>query len=343
MSSNVRKSESKKVSVIVPCFNVGRLIQPLLNSIKKQNYENFEVIFVNDGSTDDTLDVLKQFCNDELSTANRQYRLIEKGNGGLSSARNAGLNAAEGDLVFFVDSDDCLFPQSLSKLAELMKEGIDVAVGTFRNFNGDVCSFPHISDPDKFLRATFTKGGLTLWNKMFRRSIIEENHLRFDTSIKTSEDHLFTAQYLLYAKGSISVTDYMVYLYQLNPLSLSKISATTGTFSPWSSDSVFVACRIYRLMMGKLSKPTLRELRYDTYHKYRRVRHEAHVLNCKDQLFYDSIYKEMRTIMPLWEMIIFAIRRRMSIIVSSAIRKFHRHFPTPQKGDWGGKEQENPT
>ena len=331
MNSNVRKNESKKISVIVPCFNVGRLIQPLFDSIKKQDYENFEVIFVNDGSIDDTLDVLKQFCSGEVSSAHRKYRLIEKENGGVSSARNAGLNAAEGDFIFFVDSDDSLMPQSLSKLAKLMNKGTDVAVGTFYNFDGEVCSFPHIADPDNFLRATFTKGGLTLWNKMFRRSIIEENHLRFDTSIKVCEDHLFTAQYFLCATGSIAVTDYMVYLYQLNPFSLSHISTTTGTFSPWLSDSVFAACRIYRLMMVKFSKPTLRELRYDTYHKYRRVRHEAHVLHCKDRVFYDSIYKEMRSIMPLWEMIIFAVRRRMSILTSSAIRKLHHLFSSLKK------------
>lgn len=316
----------RKVSVIVPCYNVGRLIQPLLDSIKKQDYENLEVIFVNDGSTDNTSTILKDFCNQSSTSDHRQYRLVEKVNGGEGSARNAGLDAAEGELVFFVDGDDCLFPQSISKLAELMTDSIDITVGAIINFNGDLLTYPHIENIDRWMRATMTKGALTLVNKMFRKSIIEKYNIRFNTTSKKSVDHLFTAQYLLHTTGGIAVTDYTVYLYQLNPTGISNISTSTRTFSPWAADSVYVAVRIYRLLENKLSPATLKELRYDSYHKYRRIRHEAHVLNCKDQSIYDGMYKEIRNIIPAWEMYVFAIRRRTSIITSSLLRKIHNKY-----------------
>ncbi len=169
-------------------------------------------------------------------------------------------------------------------------------------------------------------------NKRFRRNIIEKYNIRFDTIIRKSEDHLFTAWYMTCITGGIAVTNYTVYLYQLNPTGISNISTTTGTFSPWHTESVRAAVMIYRMMEYKLSKRTLTELRYDSYHKYRRVRHEAHVNNCKDRLVYNNIYTEIRSIIPVWEMVIFAIRRRVSIITNSLIRKIrHKFLKSSQK------------
>lgn len=309
------------MSVIVPCYNVGKLVHPLLQSLEQQDYDNFEVVFVDDGSTDDTFAILQAFIANSLSRQQDRYKLIKKENGGVGSARNTGLDASTGDYVFFVDGDDYLFPQSLSKLAELMTDGVDIAVGAFEDHVGFTNTFPHIDNREKWLQVTIAKGGLTMVNKMFRMCIINDNAIRFDTITKKSEDHLFTAEYLTCSHGRIVVTDYPVFHYVFNPMSVSNVSLTTKTFSPWIADSVFIAVRIYKLLEPRLNNATLRELRYDTYHKYRRVRHEAHVHKCKDKAFYDLIYSELRKILPVWEIILFAVRRRVSIIFHSAIRK----------------------
>lgn len=312
-----------RISVIVPCFNVGNLLQPLLQSLKEQDFQDFEAIFVNDGSTDDTVAVLKKYCDNE------RYKWIDKQNGGPGSARNAGLAIASGEYVFFVDGDDYIFPKTLSKLEELLVDGVDVAVGAFVNTDGITTYYPKVFDKDKWLRLTFTTGGLTLVNKMFRRSIIEQHHLRFDEQTRKSEDHLFTAGYMRYCKGGISVTDYPVYCYVLNPMSISNREETIQHFSKTIADSVYASIKIYNLLEGYLSRATLMELRYDTYHKYRRIRHAAHVLNCKDKNFYNGIYAEIRKIMPVWEIVYFAIRRRISIITKSLWRKtfkWLKHF-----------------
>ena len=326
LAQKAKRMGVAKVSVIVPCYNVGEMIRLLLLSIEQQDYENFEVLFVDDGSTDDTLSILQKFINNSSPNLRHKLKLIEKTNGGVGSARNVGLDAADGDLIFFVDGDDFLLPKSLSKLAELMTEGVDITVGAYEDNEYFVNSFPHIDDREKWLQATIAKGALTLWNKMFRRSIIEKNNLRFDTTTKKSEDHLFTAEYLANSKGRIAVTDYPVYHYVFNPMSVSNISMTTNTFAPWIADSVYVAVRIYKLLENHLSKATLRELRYDTYHKYRRIRHEAHVHQCKDKLFYDNIYAALRSVMPVREIVWFAIRRRVSIIYQSAKRKIRKRW-----------------
>jgi glycosyltransferase involved in cell wall biosynthesis len=310
-----------KVSVIVPCYNVGKLVQPLLKSLEQQDYVGYEVLFVNDGSTDDTGAVLQHFVDMNSPNQKRRYLLLNKENGGQGSARNAGLDRAEGEFVFFVDGDEYLYPQSLSKLAALMTDGIDLAVGAFADHDGLICTFPPFDNRENWLRSTIRKGGLTMWNKMFRRSVIEGHHIRFDTKTRKSEDHLFTAQYLICFDGDIAVTDYPVYFYQFNPMSISNISRTTMTFSSWIADSVFVAVRIYQLLEPHLNSATLRELRYDTYHKYRRIRHEAHVQKCKDASFYNSIYDEIRKVIPVWEIIVFAVRRRLSIAINSIRRK----------------------
>ena len=316
--------EKTKVSVIVPCYNVGELITRLLDAFERQDYTNFEVIFVNDGSSDNTSKVITEFIR-KASSINR-YKLIDKENGGPGSARNAGLDVATGNFVLFIDGDDYIYPQALSKLVALMSDDVDVGVGAFVGHDGIVLKFPHIDDWEKWLQKTMTGGALTMWNKLFRRSIIENCHIRFDTKARKSEDHLFTAEYFVNCSRKIAVTDYPVYKYELNTMSLSNIASTTNVFSPWIADSVYMAVRIYGLFKPHVSASTLRELRYDTYHKYRRIRHEAHAMRYTDRAFYDNIYNELRKVIPLWEIPFLAIRRRASIITESLKRKVKKRL-----------------
>lgn len=322
--SGESNSSVPQISVIVPCYNVGKLLQPLLQSLTIQNCDKFEVIFVNDGSSDDTAAVVRQFCEEGCKSAPGRYKLIDKENGGVGSARNAGLDVATGDYIYFVDADDYIFSQTLSRLASLLEEGADVAVGAFTDWDYNLRRFPHITDWDEWLCATFTSGGLTLVNKMFRRQVIESRHIRFDTNVCKSEDHLFTAQYMLHCNHRIAVTDYVVYFYTFNPMSISHKTSTTGVFSPRIADSIYVAVRIYNLLKDSLSPKTLRMLRYDTYHKYRRIRHEGHRQKCTDAGFYSGMYTEMHSIMPVWEMAYFAVRRRLSIFGQSLSRKWRK-------------------
>lgn len=114
------------VSVIIPCFNVEKWLDDLFASLKAQTYKNFEVIFVNDGSTDGTKQKLEAFCSQ-----NSNYTLINQQNAGPSAARNCGLGKAQGEFVYFCDADDLISPYLLE---ECVRQIGDFDCLAFRSF-----------------------------------------------------------------------------------------------------------------------------------------------------------------------------------------------------------------
>ena len=117
-----------EISVIIPIYNVEKYLEKCIDSVLAQTYRNIEIILVDDGSTDKCADI----CDSYLKKDSR-VKVIHKVNGGLSSARNAGLDIAEGDFISFVDSDDFIEKEMLEKLYEaLMEADADMAVCNFR-------------------------------------------------------------------------------------------------------------------------------------------------------------------------------------------------------------------
>lgn len=123
------------VSVIVPCYNQARFLNDAITSIMKQTYANWECIIVNDGSTDDTENVAKK-----LIERDKRIRYHEKVNGGLSSARNAGLNLSIGSYIQFLDADDYLEKTKLEKsIQEITKKHeVKIVVSNFKMFQNDI-------------------------------------------------------------------------------------------------------------------------------------------------------------------------------------------------------------
>ncbi len=117
----------KKVSVIVPVYNTEKYLKECLNSILSQSYSDFEIIVVNDGSTDNSFSIISEFSKND-----NRIKVVDKPNGGLSSARNEGLKIATGDYIMFVDSDDTI-----------LKDALKIAVKSIEKSNADVCMFSH--------------------------------------------------------------------------------------------------------------------------------------------------------------------------------------------------------
>lgn len=113
------------ISVIVPCYNVERFLPDCFASLVAQTNKNFEAIFVNDGSTDDSERLLEDFCADKPN-----FHVQTKENGGVSTARNLGLKHAVGEFVYFVDPDDFFDPRTL-----------EIASDVLKNSDADVCIF----------------------------------------------------------------------------------------------------------------------------------------------------------------------------------------------------------
>lgn len=112
------KMHNKKVSIIVPVYNVERYVEKCIRSILDQSYQNIEIIVIDDGSTDDSYNV----CTDLRKESPDKIKLFKKENGGLSSARNFGLLRAQGEYISFVDSDDIVSQDFIEKLVFLLEE-----------------------------------------------------------------------------------------------------------------------------------------------------------------------------------------------------------------------------
>lgn len=191
---------SPTVSVIVPVYNSAKYLDRCIESVLGQDYTNFELILVNDGSTDNSLVICQHYAESD-----NRIKLVDKANGGVSSARNAGIELAQGDYLTFIDSDDYISPDFFSNFA--IDKGVDFyAQGytdEYPDTTGDIiipdeCSGTYFSD----LVSTMISTGFIMspWSKLFCRSIIMKHNLRFKETLSYAEDRLFNAEYFHYIK-----------------------------------------------------------------------------------------------------------------------------------------------
>ena len=161
------------ISVIVPVYNVAQFLDDCLVSIINQSYNNIEIILVDDGSTDKSGEICDIFADQD-----RRIRVIHKKNGGLSSARNVGLNVARGNFIVFVDSDDCLNKKMIEKLYNaVMSSNTEIACCDYTSsgFNNDSDSEIEVLSREDAISTLFDDYGFQCfaWNKIYKRSLFE--------------------------------------------------------------------------------------------------------------------------------------------------------------------------
>lgn len=189
------------ISIIVPCYNSEKTILRTLRSIAEQNYTNYEVIIVNDGSSDNSEKVIKEYIRE-----NDKYRYIFQTNKGVSSARNNGIANANGDYIAFVDADDIIDNQFLNILyRSLNKYDVDISCSRYVNVNIDM---DHIKNDvqmqgikcnsvaiiEKYMHKRTEK--FSFGSCLYKKSIIIENRIEFPEKLKYGEDSQFIGEYL---------------------------------------------------------------------------------------------------------------------------------------------------
>ena len=212
-----------RLSIIVPVYNAEEYLDRCLVSIVEQSFSSYEVILVDDGSTDSS----SLIC-DRYSDGDARFRTIHKKNGGVSSARNAGLDLAKGEYVMFVDSDDALLPDSLEAMFENVTNE-DMAVGGYTVYMAGVPGREVLprknrsyrgEDMNAFYSENIRKNCEMLdapWSKIFRRKTI--GNLRFCDDLSYAEDKLFVFSFL--ARCSSACTcGFPVYAYHIRSGSL---------------------------------------------------------------------------------------------------------------------------
>ncbi len=208
--------QDRLVTIVVPIYNVEKYLEKCLESLVKQTYENLQIVLVNDGSTDSSENICRKFMLED-----NRIELINKVNGGLSDARNFGIDVTRGEYLLFVDSDDYLSPQT-----------VEICMKTIEYTNADIVEFAvkkiFESDSDRFETFEFDKNDIQIfnhtealtnilsyrfkivaWNKLYKTSLF--NSIRYPKG-KLHEDE-FTTPYLVDNATIYCTVPYSLYAY----------------------------------------------------------------------------------------------------------------------------------
>ena len=173
----------KKLSILIPAYNVERWLPRCLNSILSQVKDDIEIVIVDDGSTDTTLQ-----CANEFAEKWNDIRVFSKHNEGVGAARNYLLDKACGEFIWFVDSDDYIAEGALRHILSELNSTIDLLSVSY---NGGVFT-PFEGSATEYIQKGYING--YLWTKIIRRSVIEDAHIRFDPQRYSQEDWFFLMQ-----------------------------------------------------------------------------------------------------------------------------------------------------
>lgn len=207
------------ISVIVPSYNAAPHLQKCINSIKKQIYENWELIIVNDGSEDNTIQIVETYMLED-----RRIRLINKENGGVSSARNSGIESATGDWIVFVDADDYVQPRYLSAMIEA-SDGCDLVVShvttNASKLSKTACEYRVYNLSDGFIILSVQGELHPPCAKLVSRKLLLNYGIRFIEKLSLGEDLCFNLDYLEHC-SIIAITSEVNYKYETENSTLSK-------------------------------------------------------------------------------------------------------------------------
>lgn len=229
--------EQPLVSVIVPVYNAKLHIARCVESIRRQSYPNLEIILVNDGSSDVSLQVA-----DVYARADKRILLIDKDNSGVSATRNLAISMATGKYLQFVDSDDYLAPDATRLLVEKAEQNTaDLVIAPYYRVEthkplfskNEEDSYQTIEqygflDAGFYDKTTFARGLMkepasfyygVMWNKLYRRDIVHNHGIQCNVDLGWSEDLLFNLEYIRYAFRFYAL-EQPVYYYVKNPQSI---------------------------------------------------------------------------------------------------------------------------
>lgn len=230
------------LSIIVPVYNTAKSLRRCLDSIVPQLNNKVEVILVNDGSTDNSKDIICDYIDNY-----NQFRLYDKPNERVSAARNIGLKVASGKYVTFLDSDDYVEPDYMRKIIEnihkMEQDELDLMIFGFYRKVGENYRVNLPDAKGNIIKEIFTQKYNAPWNKIFKKSLIDAYELEFPVSMKTSEDFLFLLDYVQNTCKIGVADECCIYNYCDNPC-----GAVNNTKEQYLIDTIKIYHKIQAMM-----------------------------------------------------------------------------------------------
>lgn len=205
------------VSIIIPAYNVGNFLQQTLLSVQNQTWKDFEVICINDGSSDNSLNIIKKFTKSD-----NRFKFINKKNEGVSAARNDGMKMAQGKYIMFLDGDDYLHPYAIATaLAAIARSGADVCRFGYKKVTIDEkieCKpiakgeyFKVINQPELEYIQKRPSADVYIWDKIYKSDVAKKFSFY---PIQPGEDDIYSLQILLNIKRYVVIESCLVYYVQ---------------------------------------------------------------------------------------------------------------------------------
>lgn len=206
-----------KVSVLIPVFRVEKYIEKCARHLFEQTYQNIEIIFVDDCTPDNSINILNKVIECYPEVIKKVKILSHDKNRGLAATRNTALEAANGEYIIFVDSDDYLEYDFIAKMLNaIYREDADMAVCSVRHIwkNRSTIERPHIfSNTMDYTKSVIERNNiLNIWGKLYKRNLFEQSKIRFIEGLNFGEDYVVLAR-LVYSIKKIAYIDKPLYNY----------------------------------------------------------------------------------------------------------------------------------
>ena len=292
-------------SIIIPAYNANAYLSRCLDSIFSQEFDDYEVIVINDGSTDNTANILSEYASKHPN-----LQVLTQSNHGMSTARNRGMEMAQGEYILFVDSDDELMPHALSNLASQINGDDIIGFGssiyneetqTITNYPLHTTHYTLHTGWDYFNRHRLEATPVhfvCVWQRAYRRGFLEECGLCFVNGLRRAEDDLFTTVVMLRARSVKTIAD-TLYIYHVRKGSITRTNDLKLDADSWHVQQIladtFIPMQgidktaIYQVLASNyinrisVKGNTLTPIEWKQFHqvcitpRHRRLYHIAHI------------------------------------------------------------------
>ena len=263
------------ISVIVPVYNTEQYLEQCIDSILDSAFEDFELILIDDGSDDGSTEICRRYCEKD-----RRIKVIVQEHAGVSAARNRGIEKCSGEWVVFVDSDDSILNDFFTWVSQEKYQHCDMLIFDHQRLKNhlkktvDIRSneyereFEYYTwDSHQIIEAFLNGGRLTRgrnmnlfspWAKVYKKSVLDQYHIRFDLGLSLGEDRIFNLEYLLHVESCTYIRK-KVYLVEARP-----DSATRGFYSEFLYNDLRYQKRLKDIMEKQGSISEIEEAYYNS-------------------------------------------------------------------------------